>query len=152
MPHSCSMPTATTSKRCTCRARSRRPGAAGPPFHGHRATFTPAGSQARECPSRLPPKAALQWPSIPFLDHRARSRLGKPRANSGIDMPTGTVKWFNDSKGFGFITPDDGGKDLFAHHSAIQGSGFKSLKEGQKVSFDVTQGQKGPAAANIKPL
>ena len=68
------------------------------------------------------------------------------------DMPTGTVKWFNDSKGFGFITPDDGGKDLFAHHSSIQGAGFKSLKEGQKVSFDVTQGQKGPAAANIKPL
>src|SRR4026207_1354998 len=63
-------------------------------------------------------------------------------------MPTGTVKWFNDAKGFGFITPDDGGKDLFAHHSSIQGSGFKSLKEGQKVSFDVTQGQKGPAGAN----
>ena len=67
-------------------------------------------------------------------------------------MATGTVKWFNDSKGFGFITPDGGGKDLFAHHSAIQGSGYKSLKEGQKVSFDVTQGQKGPTASNIKPL
>src|SRR5262245_3891830 len=67
-------------------------------------------------------------------------------------MATGTVKWFNDSKGFGFITPDGGGKDLFAHHSSIQGTGFKSLKEGQKVSFDVTQGQKGPAASNIKPL
>ncbi len=51
-------------------------------------------------------------------------------------MATGTVKWFNDSKGFGFITPDDGGKDLFAHHTSIQGSGYKSLKEGQKVSFD----------------
>lgn len=65
-------------------------------------------------------------------------------------MPTGKVKWFNDSKGFGFITPDDGGKDLFAHHSSIQMDGYKSLKEGQAVSFEVQQGQKGPAAANIK--
>jgi cold shock CspA family protein len=69
-----------------------------------------------------------------------------------MNMATGTVKWFNDSKGFGFITPDDGGKDLFAHHSAIQMQGFKSLKEGQKVSFEVVQGQKGPAASNIKPV
>jgi CspA family cold shock protein len=67
-------------------------------------------------------------------------------------MATGTVKWFNDSKGFGFITPDDGGKDLFAHFSAIQGSGFKTLKENQKVSFEVAQGPKGPQAQNIKPV
>jgi CspA family cold shock protein len=65
-------------------------------------------------------------------------------------MATGTVKWFNDAKGFGFITPDDGGEDLFAHFSAIQASGFKSLKEGQKVSFEVTQGPKGKQAANIQ--
>jgi CspA family cold shock protein len=68
------------------------------------------------------------------------------------DMSTGTVKWFNDAKGFGFITPDDGGKDLFAHHSNIQMAGYKSLKEAQKVSFDVVQGPKGPAASNIKAI
>ena len=65
-------------------------------------------------------------------------------------MATGTVKWFNDSKGFGFITPDDGGKDLFAHHTSIQMEGHRSLTEAQKVSFDVVQGAKGPAASNIK--
>jgi CspA family cold shock protein len=66
------------------------------------------------------------------------------------DMATGTVKWFNDSKGFGFVTPEDGGKDLFAHFSAIQGQGFKTLKEGQRVNFDVTTGPKGLQAANIR--
>jgi cold shock protein len=65
-------------------------------------------------------------------------------------MATGTVKWFNDSKGFGFITPADGGKDLFAHFSAIQEQGFKTLKEGQRVTFDVTSGPKGPQASNIR--
>ncbi len=67
-------------------------------------------------------------------------------------MSTGTVKWFNADKGFGFITPDDGGKDLFVHHSEIQGSGFKSLNEGQKVNYDVGQGQKGPCANKVTPL
>jgi CspA family cold shock protein len=62
---------------------------------------------------------------------------------------SGTVKWFNDTKGFGFITPADGSKDCFVHHSAIQGSGFKSLAEGDRVEFDVVQGQKGPAAENV---
>jgi cold shock protein len=65
-------------------------------------------------------------------------------------MATGTVKWFNDSKGFGFITPDDGGEDLFAHFSAIQSNGFRSLKEGQKVTFEVTTGPKGKQATNIQ--
>lgn len=67
-------------------------------------------------------------------------------------MPTGTVKWFNDAKGFGFIKPDDGGEDLFAHFSAINMGGFKSLKEGQKVSFEIVDGQKGKQAGNIQTV
>jgi CspA family cold shock protein len=66
-------------------------------------------------------------------------------------MATGIVKWFNDSKGFGFITPDDGGDDLFAHFSAIVDEGYKSLKEGARVSFEVTDGPKGKQASNIQP-
>jgi cold shock protein len=69
----------------------------------------------------------------------------------GVKMSEGKVKWFNDSKGFGFIE-QDGAKDLFVHHSAIQGEGFKSLSEGDRVSFDVGKGQKGPAAENVRKL
>jgi CspA family cold shock protein len=65
-------------------------------------------------------------------------------------MATGTVKWFNNEKGYGFITPDEAGEDLFVHFSAIAGSGFKSLDEGVKVSFEVTQGQKGPQATDVQ--
>jgi CspA family cold shock protein len=67
-------------------------------------------------------------------------------------MATGTVKWFNDDKGFGFITPDDEGKDLFVHHTAISGDGFRSLDEGAKVEFDVEAGEKGPKAVNVTKL
>jgi CspA family cold shock protein len=66
-------------------------------------------------------------------------------------MATGTVKWFNDSKGFGFITPDDGSKDVFVHHTNIQADGFKSLREGQKVDYQTEQGPKGPSAVNVIP-
>jgi cold shock protein len=67
-------------------------------------------------------------------------------------MATGTVKWFNDDKGYGFVTPDETGKDLFVHHSGIAGSGFRSLREGDKVSFDEEAGDKGPKAVNVQPL
>jgi len=67
-------------------------------------------------------------------------------------MATGTVKWFNDAKGYGFIAPDDGAKDLFVHHSEITGDGYKSLAEGSKVSYEARQGQKGPEATQVQPV
>jgi cold shock protein len=111
-----------------------------------------------------PVKEPLDW----FLGSSIRSIKVVPRVfavvasrhpprsqcthTEGPKMATGTVKWFNDDKGFGFITPEDPGDDLFVHHSAIQGEGFKSLAEGAKVSYDAEQGAKGPAAANVRAL
>jgi cold shock protein len=87
---------------------------------------------------------------IEFDARRDHSKCMTSRKNQ--QMATGTVKWFNDAKGFGFITPDDGGEDLFAHFSEVKADGFKSLQENQKVSFEAKQGPKGKQAANIQPL
>ena len=77
-------------------------------------------------------------------------QLGAERYRKGVFVVSrGTVKWFSDQKGYGFITPEDGSKDVFVHYSAIGGDGFKSLKEGQKVEFEITQGPKGPQASNV---
>src|SRR3954471_2443378 len=85
-------------------------------------------------------------------DGRSRNARAASRQEEKRNMATGTVKWFNADKGFGFIAPDDGSEDVFAHFSAIQSSGYRSLDENQKVEFDVEQGQKGLQAANIRPL
>src|SRR6185369_7700543 len=87
------------------------------------------------------------WQPGPFCVFGAQEEREKKSMRN-----TGKVKWFNDDKGFGFITPEDGSKDCFVHHSAIQGGGFKSLAEGERVEFDVVQGTKGPAAENVTKI
>jgi cold shock protein len=82
---------------------------------------------------------------------RAYPLRPKQEKDNGM-RTTGTVKWFNDAKGFGFITPENGTKDCFVHHSAIGGSGFKTLAEGERVEFEIVQGQKGPAAENVTKI
>jgi cold shock protein len=77
---------------------------------------------------------------------------GRVCAREELHVAVGTVKWFNAEKGYGFITPDGGGNDVFAHYSAIQSSGYRSLEENQRVEFEITQGPKGPQADNIRPL
>ncbi len=98
--------------------------------------------------------AFLRFTQLASLDrlHAVRCSAIFPLNQYGVFMATGIVKWFNDAKGFGFITPDDGGKDLFAHFSEIQGNGFKSLQESQRVEFVVAQGSKGPQATQIRAI
>jgi len=79
-------------------------------------------------------------------------RVVRPYDREENDMATGTVKWFNAEKGFGFIAPEDGGTDVFVHYSAITSSGYRTLEENQKVEFETTQGPKGPQASNVSPL
>ena len=79
-------------------------------------------------------------------------RWGPRKERRAPDMAQGTVKWFNDEKGYGFISPDEGGEDLFVHHTGIAGSGFKSLEEGAKVEYEATRGKKGMQAENVTPV
>jgi CspA family cold shock protein len=127
------------------------------PFHGlgaaWRALTTPGRARKRRAVFgfRLSVcrRAAGSWSSR-HGSGKTPGSSNQQTGNQGESMATGTVKWFNDAKGYGFITPDDGSEDLFAHFSAINMSGFKTLKEGQKVSFDVVQGPKGKQASNIQ--
>jgi len=101
---------------------------------------------------RMARQSSVQRPQVVAVTASSAFAVHDSHPVEERHMATGTVKWFNDEKGFGFISPDGGGKDLFVHHTAINGSGFKSLAEGAKVSYDAEAGDKGPKAVNVTTL
>jgi CspA family cold shock protein len=115
-----------------------------------------SGAQVRivfsACTSKLLPQYVPRpFRNVPWI-HRLRAAGASRAFDKELAMPTGVVKWFNETKGFGFIKPDDGGSDVFAHYSGIKSKGFRTLKENQRVEYQVQQGQKGPQAVEIVPL
>jgi CspA family cold shock protein len=100
-------------------------------------------------PPRLPKSGRF---FVKGNDWRFRRRLSLNKGDSSMEKETGTVKWFNDQKGYGFIERESGQSDVFVHHSAIEGDGFKTLNEGDRIEFSITQGNKGPAAAEVRKI
>jgi cold shock CspA family protein/uncharacterized membrane protein YbhN (UPF0104 family) len=126
--------------------------AAGDRLWMRRGRFAAAGPKGVQSATRVEHQVRPPAPAPAVVAFTSTLRVSQDtNKQEGRSMATGTVKWFNDDKGFGFITPDDQGKDLFVHHSGIAGDGFKSLAEGARVSYDAEQGPKGPAAINVAP-
>jgi cold shock CspA family protein/uncharacterized membrane protein YbhN (UPF0104 family) len=125
--------------------------AAGDRLWARRGRFAAAGPKGVVSTTRVEHQVRPPAPAPAVVAFTSTLRVSQDNQQEGRSMATGTVKWFNDDKGFGFITPDDQGKDLFVHHSGIAGDGFKSLAEGARVSYDAEQGPKGPAAVNVAP-
>jgi cold shock CspA family protein/uncharacterized membrane protein YbhN (UPF0104 family) len=125
--------------------------AAGDRLWARRGRFAEPGPKGVQSATRVEHRVRPPAPAPAVVAFTSTLRVSQDNQQEGRSMATGTVKWFNDDKGFGFITPDDQGKDLFVHHSGIAGDGFKSLAEGARVSYDAEQGPKGPAAVNVAP-
>jgi len=118
---------------------------------GERAVHDPAGC-CQICRTHQLSTGRRAVPTFAFVPNEVAARAITQSEGEAQHMATGTVKWFNDAKGFGFIVQDGGGEDVFCHHTAIQAEGFRTLAEGQKVEFDITKGPKGLQAANVRPI